>query len=221
MTKMIFTKPFTQQEAIPEAGIERAVDILKTGRLHRYNLLPDEAGEAASLEMEYAEWQGTDYCVACTSGGYAIQLGLRICGVEPGDKVLANAYTLAPVPGAIHNVGGVPVLVDIDENYHIDLDDLAAKAAESGAKYLLLSYMRGHIPDMEKLMSVCAEHDLCLIEDCAHTMGAKWRGTRSGNFGKVAAFSTQTYKHMNSGEGGFLTTNDPELAARAVVSSGS
>ena len=54
MTKMIFTKPFTQQEAIPEAGIERAVDILKTGRLHRYNLLPDEAGEAASLEMEYA-----------------------------------------------------------------------------------------------------------------------------------------------------------------------
>ena len=99
MTKMIFTKPFTQQEAIPEAGIERAVDILKTGRLHRYNLLPDEAGEAASLEMEYAEWQGTDYCVACTSGGYAIQLGLRICGVEPGDKVLANAYTLAPVPG--------------------------------------------------------------------------------------------------------------------------
>ena len=145
MTKMMFTKPFTQQEAIPEAGIERAVDILKTGRLHRYNLLPDEAGEAAALEMEYAEWQGADYCVACTSGGYAIQLGLRICGVEPGDKVLANAYTLAPVPGAIHNVGGVPILVDIDENYHIDLDDLAAKAGESGAKYLLLSYMRGHI----------------------------------------------------------------------------
>ena len=98
---------------------------------------------------------------------------------------------------------------------------MAAKAGESGAKYLLLSYMRGHIPDMEKLMSVCAEHDLCLIEDCAHTMGAKWRGIRSGNFGKVAAFSTQTYKHMNSGEGGLLTTNDKEIAARAVVSSGS
>ena len=58
MTKMIFTKPFTHQEAIPDSGIERAVDILKTGLLHRYNLLPDEAGEAAALEMEYAEWQG-------------------------------------------------------------------------------------------------------------------------------------------------------------------
>ena len=221
MKEISFTKPFTQQEAIPDAGIARAIDILKTGRLHRYNLLPDEVGEVAALEMEYAKWQGVEFCVACTSGGYAIQLALRVCGVKPGDKVLANAYTLAPVPGAIHNVGGVPVLVDINDDYHIDCSDLDAKAAESGAKFLLLSYMRGHIPDMDKLLAVCNKHAICLIEDCAHTMGAKWRGVRSGNFGKVAAFSTQTYKHMNSGEGGFLTTNDPEMAARAVVSSGS
>jgi dTDP-4-amino-4,6-dideoxygalactose transaminase len=139
----------------------------------------------------------------------------------PGDKVLANAYTLAPVPGAIHNVGAVPVLVDIDENYHIDCDDLDAKARVSGAKVLLLSHMRGHIADMDRVVDICQTHDICLIEDCAHTMGAKWRGIRSGNFGMVATFSTQTYKHMNSGEGGFLTTNDPEIAARAVVSSGS
>ncbi|MDA1152356.1 MAG: aminotransferase class I/II-fold pyridoxal phosphate-dependent enzyme [Proteobacteria bacterium] len=221
MTQTVFRKPFTQQEGIPEAGIKRAVEIMQTGRLHRYNLLPDEVGDVAALEMEYAKWQGAAYCVACTSGGYAIQLGLRICGVKPGDKVLANAYTLAPVPGAIHNVGAVPVLVDIDENYHIDCDDLAVKAEASGAKHLLLSYMRGHIPDMDRVLAVCAKHDISLIEDCAHTMGAKWRGIRSGNFGKVAAFSTQTYKHMNSGEGGFLTTNDAELAAVAVVSSGS
>ncbi|MGA0972651.1 MAG: DegT/DnrJ/EryC1/StrS family aminotransferase [Candidatus Puniceispirillaceae bacterium] len=220
MTQTVFRKPFTQQEGIPEAGIKRAVEIMQTGRLHRYNLLPDEVGDVAALEMEYAKWQGAAYCVACTSGGYAIQLGLRICGVKPGDKVLANAYTLAPVPGAIHNVGAVPVLVDIDENYHIDCDDLDVKAEASGAKHLLLSYMRGHIPDMDRVLAVCAKHDISLIEDCAHTMGAKWRGIRSGNFGKVAAFSTQTYKHMNSGEGGFLTTNDAELAAVAVVSSG-
>jgi len=221
MSQTVFRKPFTQQEGIPEAGIKRAVEIMQTGRLHRYNLLPDEVGDVAALEMEYAKWQGAAYCVACTSGGYAIQLGLRICGVKPGDKVLANAYTLAPVPGAIHNVGAVPVLVDIDENYHIDCDDLDVKAEASGAKHLLLSYMRGHIPDMDRVLAVCAKHDISLIEDCAHTMGAKWRGIRSGNFGKVAAFSTQTYKHMNSGEGGFLTTNDAELAAVAVVSSGS
>jgi len=221
MSKHVFTKPFTQQESIPEAGIERAVEIMRSGRLHRYNLAVDEASEASCLEREYAIWQGADYCLACSSGGYAIQLALRVCGVVPGDKVLANAYTLAPVPGAIHNVGAVPVLVDIDENYHIDCDDLDAKAKMSGAKVLLLSHMRGHIADMDRVVEICNAHHICLIEDCAHTMGAKWRGIRSGNFGTVATFSTQTYKHMNSGEGGFLTTNDPEIAARAVVSSGS
>jgi dTDP-4-amino-4,6-dideoxygalactose transaminase len=221
MSKHVFTKPFTQQESIPEAGIERAVEIMRSGRLHRYNLAVDEASEASCLEREYAIWQGADYCLACSSGGYAIQLALRVCGVVPGDKVLANAYTLAPVPGAIHNVGAVPVLVDIDENYHIDCDDLDAKAKVSGAKVLLLSHMRGHIADMDRVVEICNAHNICLIEDCAHTMGAKWRGIRSGNFGTVATFSTQTYKHMNSGEGGFLTTNDPEIAARAVVSSGS
>ena len=221
MGKLVFTKPFTQQESIPEAGIERAVEIMRSGRLHRYNLAGDETSEASCLEREYATWQGVDYCLACSSGGYAIQLALRVCGVMQGDKVLANAYTLAPVPGAIHNVGAVPVLVDIDENYHIDCDDLDAKVRVSGAKVLLLSHMRGHIADMDRVVDICQTHDICLIEDCAHTMGAKWRGIRSGNFGMVATFSTQTYKHMNSGEGGFLTTNDPEIAARAVVSSGS
>lgn len=216
-----FEKPFTQQEAIPDEGIARATEILQTGRLHRYNLVEGEESEASLLEREYAAYQDVDYCLACTSGGYAIALALRIVGVKPGDKVLANAYTLAPVPGAIHNVGAEPILIEIDENYHIDCDDLAAKAAASGAKVLLLSHMRGHIADMGRVMKVCEDHGITLVEDCAHTMGASWRGVKSGNFGKVAAFSTQTYKHMNSGEGGLLTTNDAELAARAVVSSGS
>ena len=216
-----FTKPFTQQEPIPEDGIERAIEILRSGRLHRYNLVPDELGEVALLEQDYAEWQEQDYCVATTSGGTAIQLALRAAGVEHGDLVLANAYTLAPVPGAIFNVGGKPVLVEIDHNFHIDIADLAAKAEASGAKYLLLSHMRGHIADMDAIMAIADAHDICVIEDCAHTMGARWNGKRSGNFGHVAAFSTQTYKHMNSGEGGLLTTNDPLIAAKATIMSGS
>jgi dTDP-4-amino-4,6-dideoxygalactose transaminase len=81
--------------------------------------------------------------------------------------------------------------------------------------------MRGHIADMEKITMVCKKNNITLIEDCAHTMGATYNGIKSGNFGKVAAFSTQTYKHINSGEGGLLTTNHEDLAARAVVSSGS
>ena len=218
---LIFDKPFTQQESIPEHGIARAVEIMRSGRLHRYNVSADETSEVSLLEREYATYQGVKYCVATASGGQAIQLGLRVCGVRPGDKVLANAYTLAPVPGAIHNLGAEPVLVEITDDYHIDLNHLDEMARRSNSQVLLLSHMRGHIADMDSLAKIIKKHKLKLVEDCAHTMGAKWRGIRSGNFGDVAAFSTQTYKHMNSGEGGFLTTDDDEMAARAIINSGS
>lgn len=216
-----FEKPFTLQEPIPEAGIERAVAVMRSGRLHRYNTDGDTPSEAALLEREFADYQGGDYCLACTSGGTAIQIALRATGVGAGDKVLANAYTLAPVPGAMHAVGAIPVLIDVDQDYHIDINDLRHKAEASGAKFLLLSHMRGHIGDMDAIIRICRDFNIVLIEDCAHTMGATWNGIRSGNFGTVACFSTQTYKHMNSGEGGLLTTNDPHIAARAVVHSGS
>ncbi|MEN0041567.1 MAG: DegT/DnrJ/EryC1/StrS family aminotransferase [Pseudomonadota bacterium] len=216
-----FDKPFTQQEPIDEATIARVGDILRTGRLHRYNTLPGETSEAAALEAEYAAWQGVDYALACASGGYALAVALKAAGLKPGDTVLANAYTLAPVPGAIHNAGGVPLFVEIDEDWHIDIADLEAKAEASGAKFLMLSHMRGHIADMDAVGEICTRHGITMIEDCAHTMGARWKGIRSGNFGHVAAFSLQTYKHINTGEGGLLTTNDPQIAARATVMSGS
>jgi len=111
--------------------------------------------------------------------------------------------------------------VETTEDCTIDLEDLDAKSASSGARFLLLSHMRGHLADMERLMAVCERHGVCVIEDCAHTMGAAWNGRRSGSFGRVACFSTQTYKHMNSGEGGFLVTDDADVMARAVVHSGS
>tara|TARA_R110002124_G_scaffold287152_2_gene470782 strand:+ start:1713 stop:2918 length:1206 start_codon:yes stop_codon:yes gene_type:complete len=216
-----FTGPFTQQEPIPDAAIAAAVAVLQSGRLHRYNLIGEEAGEVAQLEAEYRDWQSSSYCLAVTSGGQALQIALRACGVSAGEAVLTNGFTLAPVPGAIKAVGGEAILVEIDVNLRLDLDDLAAKIARSGARFLLLSHMRGHLCDMERLMQICDAAEVTVIEDCAHTMGARWDGKRSGNFGKVACFSTQTYKHMNSGEGGLLTTDDPELVARATILSGS
>ena len=216
-----FEKSFTQQEPISEKAIARVVEILRTGRLHRYNTTPGETAEAALLEEDYARYQGSRHCLPCASGGYALHVAMRSAGLKPGDKVLANAWTLAPVPGAIHNAGGVPVFVEIDENWHIDPQDLQARAEASGARFLMLSHMRGHIGDMEAIANLCDRYGITMIEDCAHTMGARFKGRRSGRFGRVAAFSAQTYKHLNSGEGGLLTTDDPDLAARAVVMSGS
>lgn len=215
----IFTGNFTQQEPIPEAAIEAAVAVLRTGRLHRYNTVPGEAGEAALLEEEFAAAIGSKYCLAVASGGYALGCALRAVGVRPGDTVLTNGFTLAPVPGAIASLGAVPVFVEVTEDLVIDLDDLVAKADQ--ARVLMLSHMRGHICDMDRLMEIARAHDLTVIEDCAHTMGASWAGMPSGRHGAIGCYSTQTYKHMNSGEGGLIVSDDPDLMARMILLSGS
>ncbi len=219
--KEVFEGSFTQQEPIPDEAIAAAADVLRSGRLHRYNVIPGEAGECALLEEEFAAFTGARYCLAVASGGYALGCALRALGVRPGESVLTNAFTLAPVPGAIAGIGAQPVLVETTEDLVIDFVDLQRKAAQSGARVLMLSHMRGHICDMDALMDLCESAGLKVIEDCAHTMGASWAGVPSGRHGAMACYSTQTYKHINSGEGGLIISDDPEAMARAIMLSGS
>lgn len=217
----VFTGSFTQQEPIPEEGIEAAVAILRSGRLHRYNTAPGEVAEAALLEEEFAALTGAAYCLAVASGGYAMGCALRALGVGQGAPVLTNAFTLAPVPGAIAAVGALPVFVETTEDLVIDFADLEARAKATGARVLMLSHMRGHLCDMDALMALCNRLGIRVIEDCAHTMGARWNGVASGRHGAMACYSMQTYKHVNSGEGGFLISDDADLMARAILLSGS
>lgn len=220
MTAARFTGSFTQQRPIPPEGVEAAVAVLRSGRLHRYGAAPGEEAETAALEREFAAYQGARFALAVASGGQAMQIALRAAGIGPGAAVLTNAFTLAPVPGSILAVGARPVLVESTEDLVIDIADLAEKARASGARALLLSHMRGHICDMDRLMAETARQGILVIEDCAHTMGARWNGRRSGSFGRAGCFSTQTYKHLNSGEGGLLVSNDADFMARATMLSG-
>lgn len=221
MNSYHFDKDLTLQEPLPEESIRQAVAVLRSGRLHRYNTTAGDPGEAALLETEFAAWAGKKYCLACASCGSSIYMALLAAGVKAGDTVLCNAYTLAPVPGALFNAGAIPLFVEIGANHTIDLEDLEKKAALGQSRFLLLSHMRGHSADMDAVVDICTRHNLKLIEDSAHTMGAKWNGKKSGSFGLAGCFSTQTYKHINSGEGGLLVTDDPELIARAIIYSGS
>jgi dTDP-4-amino-4,6-dideoxygalactose transaminase len=219
--KLKFTKEFTRQEPIPEAGIRRAVELMNSGRLHRYNIAAGEISEVSLLEKEYADYVGARYCLGLSSCGSSLYVALKSVGVVAGDKILCNAFTLAPVPGAIENAEAVPVFVEITEDYLTDLEDLKIKATQSRARYLLLSHMRGHIADMDRVTEICRRLGITLIEDCAHTVGCRWRSQFTGTFGKAGCYSSQTYKHMNSGEGGLLVTDDEEIIAKAILFSGS
>ncbi len=219
--RLRFEGSFTQQEAIPEDAIAAAVAVLRSGRLHRYNTAAGEVSEVARLELEFRDYVGARYCLAVTSGGYALTTALRAAGLRAGEPVLTNGFTLSPVPGAIVGAGGRPVLVETTEDLVIDLRDLESRIAVSGARFLMLSHMRGQMVDMQALMALCSANGVAVIEDCAHTMGASWAGVPSGRHGLAGCYSTQTYKHVNSGEGGLIVSDDPELMARATILSGS
>lgn len=221
MTQERFEGSFTQQEPIPEEGIAAAVEVMRHGRLHRYNVVAGEIAQTALLEEEFAAQVGAKYCLAVASGGYALGCALRALGVVAGQPVLTNAFTLAPVPGAIAAIGARPVFVEVTPDLVLDFADLEAKAKASGAKVLMLSHMRGHLCDMEALLAICARLGIRIIEDCAHTMGAAWKGVASGRQGVVGCYSMQTYKHVNSGEGGLMVSDDAEVMARAILLSGS
>lgn len=211
----------SQQEPIPAEGVAAALELMRSGKLHRYGETDGSISAASRLEAAFAAELGVRYCVALNSCGSSMFVALKSAGVQPGDAVLSNCFTLAPVPGAIAHAGARPVLVDVCDDTTIDLDDLERKAASSGARTLLLSHMRGHICDMERLRTLCERHGIQLIEDCAHTMGAGWNGRATGTWGRAGCFSLQSYKHANAGEGGLLATNDADLAAQAILYSGS
>lgn len=222
MSKTIFDKDLAAPDGLSDEAIEAALDVMRDGRLFRYGEVAGGGKPAAALlEAEFAAMTGAKYCAAVNSGGCALFLSLKAAGVEPGDKVLLNAFTLAPVPGAIAHAGGEPVLVEINDRLTIDVDDLAAKADASGAKFLLLSHMRGHMSDMDAVAEICAARGVRMIEDCAHTMGSDWDGRQAGRWGVAGCFSAQSFKHVNGGEGGLIVTDDEDIAARAILMSGS
>lgn len=211
---------FTEPPPVPASGIRRAEALLTSGRLFRYGETGAGSADVAELEAAFAARVGRRFCVAFNSCGASLAAALLALDVGPGTPVLMNAFTLAPVPGAIAHAGGTPVFVGITPDYRIDVDDLRRAAERSGARILLLSHMRGHVADLDRVLAVADELALSVIEDCAHTMGASWRGRPTGTFGTIGCFSTQTFKHVNSGEGGLLVTDDPDIAARTILSSG-
>ena len=213
-------RDLSEAAPIPEDGVQRAVEIMRGGRLTRYGEFGGSGSEVAALERDFADYMGSRYALAVNSGGAALFIALLCAGVQRGDRVLVNAFTLAPVPGAVAHAGAEPVYVECNDRYLVDLDDLDHKAG-LGARVLLLSHMRGHIADMDAVAAICRRHDLVLVEDCAHTLGAHWGDTPSGRFGRFGCFSLQSYKHINAGEGGLLITDDEDAAARAVLYSGS
>jgi dTDP-4-amino-4,6-dideoxygalactose transaminase len=203
-------------EPIPEAARAEIDRLLASGDLFRYTA---DKAPVACLEEEFAAFMGTRYALAVSSCSAAMFLALKALDLPRGSKVLIPAFTFAAVPSAVIHADCVPVLVEVGHDFRIDMTDFRIRLAE-GAGAVMISHMRGHTSDMDQIMAACDAAGVPVIEDAAHSLGTLWGGKRIGTIGKVGCFSFQSYKLINAGEGGMLVTDDPEIAARAVIMSG-
>mmetsp|Transcript_16537 Transcript_16537/g.35949 ORF Transcript_16537/g.35949 Transcript_16537/m.35949 type:complete len:452 (-) Transcript_16537:472-1827(-) len=218
--RTVLDKSLKLSDPVPEAGVERAVEIMRNGGMFRFDNPEGVEDEVSKAEVEIAEYMDFKYAVAMNSCGSCIFLALKAIGVQPGDKVLSNAFTFTAVPSAIVHAGGEPVYVDCEDNYVLDLENLEAKMISSGAKWLVVSHMRGKLSDMDAIVDLCKKYNVRMIEDCAHSLGVLWNGVHSGHHGEIACISSQSYKMLNSGEGGFALSNDDHLAAKLIMYTG-
>lgn len=197
------------------------MEIMKTGKLYRYNVAKAEESIVSQCERDIAQYTNHKYCVALNSCGSALMLLLKTTGLKPGGKVLSNAFTFGAVPSAIEHANGVPIYVESTMDMVIDLEDMEKKLSENpDCKHVLISHMRGKLADMTSIKKLCDRFGCILLEDCAHSLGVMWEGKHSGHMGVACAISSQSYKMINSGEGGFLLTDDPDIAAQTAVYAG-
>ena len=171
--------------------------------------------EVASFVGEFIAFQGASHGVAVTNGTQALEAALSACGVRHGDEVIVPASTFVATATAAIAMGATPVLVDV-ELPSCCIDPAAAAAAISDrTKAVIAVHLGGRACDMDALTKLCSERGIALVEDCAHSIGTRWRGRGTGTIGTAGAFSFQQSKLMTAGEGGMVTTEDPELFERA------
>jgi dTDP-4-amino-4,6-dideoxygalactose transaminase len=199
-----------------EAAALRAI---RSHRYFRYDCRPHQETECGGLEDELCRYFGTRHTLVTSSGTTALALMMMAAGIPPGSLVACPGFTFAATPSSVILAGCTPFLVEVDENLHLDLADLRRRWTPD-IKAIMAVHMRGFAADMEALAAFAAEAGVPVFEDAVPALGAELGGRKLGTFGLAGAFSTQSDKSLNSGEGGFLVTDDSALYARAVVLSG-
>ncbi len=198
---------------------DAALRAVRSHLFFRYDCRATNETECGKLEQELCRYFGSKHALALSSGTAALALAIMAAGIPAGSLIACPGFTFAATPSAIILAGCTPVLVEVDENLHLDLGDLRRRWAPE-IRAILVVHMRGFAADLDPLLRFAAEMGVPLIEDAVPALGAELNGRKLGTIGLAGAYSTQSDKSLNCGEGGFLLTDDSELFARAVVLSG-
>lgn len=207
------TEPYPQWPVWDQRDIDAVTEVVKSGHWGGY---PYPGPKTAELAKKFAELQGGGYAVPMINGTVTMEVALRAAGVGWGDEVIVPAYTFQATASAPMAAGAIPVIVDVDPNTYCLSAEAAAKAITPKTKAIIPVHLGSNMADMDAIMGLSENHNLIVIEDCAHAHGAKWNGQGAGTIGHFGSFSLQSSKTLTSGEGGILLCKTPELAAKAA-----
>lgn len=197
-----------EYEATKEELLKAVTEVFESG-----TLILGQKGR--DFEQAYSDYIGVKYGVGCDNGTNAITLALRALGISDGDEVITVSNTAIPTVSAIVTAGATPVFVDIDPNtYLMDVTKVEA-AITPRTKAILPVHLYGQCVDMDPLLDIAREHRLFVIEDCAQSHGAIYKGRKAGSLGDVSTTSFYPTKILGAyGDGGMINTNDEEIARR-------
>ncbi len=197
------------QQWIDEDDIKGVVDVLKGDYLTTGPRIND-------FECRFAEYVGARYAVAVANGTAALHAAAFAAGIGPGDEVITTPITFAASANCVLYMGGKPVFSDIrDSDWNIDQNEIEGQLS-SRTKAIIPVHFTGLPVDIDEIQQIAREHNLVVIEDAAHALGATYKGQRIGGLSQMTIFSFHPVKHITTGEGGMITTDDKELYQRLV-----
>lgn len=219
--KPVRTELFPAYNTIGPEEKAAALRVLESGNLSQFlgAWHKDFFGgpEVRAFEQRWSEAFGCKHSISVNSNTSGLITAIGACGIQPGDEVIVSPYTMSASALAPILYGGVPVFADIDENnFGLCPKSVAAKITRR-TKAILVVHIFGNPAKMDEIMALAARHDLKVIEDCAQAPFAEYKGRKVGTIGHMGVFSLNYHKHIHTGEGGVITTNDDFLAERCQL----
>lgn len=198
------------QQWIDDEDIKEVVKVLKSDYL-------TTGPKVAEFESKIAQYVGSKYAVAVSNGTAALHAACFAAGINEGDEVITTPLTFAASANCILYQGGKPVFADIDfDTYNIDPSEIEKNITEK-TKAIIPVDFTGQPVDVDRIKDIAKKYGLIVIEDAAHALGAEYKGNKIGSLADMTAFSFHPVKHITTGEGGMITTNDEELYNRLVL----
>ncbi|MBN2595001.1 MAG: DegT/DnrJ/EryC1/StrS family aminotransferase [Sedimentisphaerales bacterium] len=201
----IESNPWPKWPVWGEGEKKQLIEVLESGQWS-YN-----GPKEQQFNKAFAEFIGTKYALCAANGTVTLQLALEACGIGWGDEVIVPGLTWQATAAVILDINAMPILIDVTEDTWCINPKRVEEAITPRTKAIIPVHLYGSFADMDAIMQIAKKHGLRVIEDCAHKHGGRWKDKKAGSIGDIGSFSFQLTKLMTGGEGGGLTTSDPEI----------